>query len=62
MKWSRFQKAFRSFRSNVMVRREFYLLIAIRFGITLVTYTVPAVYKAFGLMEEYEGITQSLNS
>ena len=42
-------KAFHNFRRLIMGRREFYLLIGIRFGFSLVTNTVPSYYKAFGL-------------
>lgn len=37
-----------------MKSREFYIIFVDRFAITLVTYTVPAYYKAFGLAVGYE--------
>jgi sorbitol-specific phosphotransferase system component IIC len=44
-----YSKALSNFARNVLVRPEFYMLAGIRVGFTLVTYTVPAYYKAFGL-------------
>ena len=44
-----YKKAFTGLRENVMNRRQFYLLMGVRFGYIIAAYTLPAYYKAFGL-------------
>ena len=44
-----FKKASDGMLKNVLNRRQFYQMMAVRFGFTICIYTVPAYYKAFGL-------------
>ncbi len=44
-----YRKAFDNFLQQVLTRPQFYMLIGLRFGISLVTNTVPGYFKAFGL-------------
>ena len=44
-----YKKAFTGLKENVLNRRQFYLIIGVRFGYIIVAYTLPAYYKAFGL-------------
>ena len=44
-----YKKAFAGLRDNVLNRRQFYLLMGVRFGYIIAAYTLPAYYKAFGL-------------
>ena len=43
------KKAFKGLKENVLNRRQFYLIIGIRFGYIIVANTLPTYYKAFGL-------------
>ena len=47
---------------NVFNRRQFYHLMAIRFGFTICIYTVPAYYKAFGLALDCEFIKTEMEN
>ena len=49
-----YKKASDGILKNVINRRQFYQLMAVRFGFTICIYTVPAYYKAFGLALDCE--------
>ena len=49
-----YKKASDGILNNVLNRRQFYQLMAVRFGFTICIYTVPAYYKAFGLALDCE--------
>ena len=36
-------------KENVLNRRQFYLLLGVRFGYIIAAYTIPSYYKAYGL-------------
>lgn len=44
-----YKKALAGLRDNVLNRRQFYLLMGVRFGYIIAAYTLPAYYKTFGL-------------
>ena len=44
-----YKKAFAGLKENVFNRRQFYLIMGVRFGYIIAAYTLPAYYKAFGL-------------
>ena len=44
-----YKKAFAGLKENVLNRRQFYLIMGVRFGYIIAAYTLPAYYKAFGL-------------
>jgi hypothetical protein len=47
-------KAASNFTRHVLSKREFYLMATIRFGFTMVTFTIPNYYKALGLFLDCE--------
>ena len=44
-----YKKAFVALKENVLNRRQFYLLLGVRFGYIIAAYTIPSYYKAYGL-------------
>ena len=44
-----YRKATDEILKHVLKRKQFYLLMGVRFGFTIVVYVVPPYYKAFGL-------------
>ena len=44
-----YRKASYGILKHVLKRKQFYLLMGVRFGFTIVIYVVPPYYKAFGL-------------